>query len=67
MTRRDGAWLAIALFLSCLFALLVMRGLSGTNLVWLEVFCGVAATVILFIYRDRERLRGLFGKSLLDS
>ena len=65
--RRDALFLGIALFFSCLFTLLVMRGLSGSNLVWLEVFTGVAATMILFIYRDRDRLRRLFAQGAKDS
>lgn len=57
MDKKENLWLAIALLVGSLFATLVIRGLSETNLVWLEVFSGVLATMILFIYRDRDKLK----------
>ena len=57
VNKKENLWLAIALLMGSIFATLVIRGLSESNLVWLEVFSGVLATMILFIYRDRDKLK----------
>lgn len=62
MDKNENLWLAIAILVGFIFAVLVIRGLSETNLVWLEVFSGVLATMILFIYRDIDRLRKPYPK-----
>ena len=55
-SKREVAWFTVALLCSCTLGVLVQRGLSESNLVWLEVFGGVTATVLLFIYRDTPKL-----------
>ena len=61
-SRRELAWLIVALFFSCALALAAQGGLSEENLIWLEVFGGVTATVLLFIYKDRDKLTQLMGR-----
>ena len=56
----------IALAFSVLFSTLVIRGLSESNLVWLEVLCGVTATIIIFIYKDREKLEALSFRGIFN-
>ena len=61
-SRGEVVWFTVAVLSGCALAILVQRGLSESSLIWLEVFAGVSATVLLFIYRDRDRLAHLLGR-----
>lgn len=63
-SKRELSWLILALLFSCALALAVLRGLSEQNLIWLELFGGVSATVLLFIYKDRDKLPQLASPKL---